>query len=123
MEQTEEFKQKLGDYAEFDSYDGKITLTDYQPNCLTYNFLSSQDQLVVFSEIWTSQGWTLKIDGKEHPLLRANYLLRAALIPAGQHEIVMRYEPSIWGIGRTMALISSLLILLGLVIAIIKAKP
>ena len=109
---SKEFKQKLGDYAEFDSYDGKISLTDYQPNCLTYNFLSSQDQLVVFSEIWTSQGWTLKIDGEEHSLLRANYLLRAALIPAGQHEIVMRYEPSIWKTGKAISLISSLALIL-----------
>ena len=76
-----------------------ITLTDYKPNQLTYNSNADSDQLVVFSEIWTSQGWTLKIDGKESPLLRANYLLRAAMIPAGQHEIVMRYEPRIWKIG------------------------
>ena len=102
---------------------GEITLTEYRPNQLTYNFKADKDQLTVFSEIWTSNGWKLWIDGQEHPLLRANYLLRAALIPAGQHEIVMRYEPSIWKTGKVIALISSLLILIGFIFAIVKAKP
>ena len=55
------------------------------------------------------------IDGKESPLFRADYILRSAIIPAGQHEIVMRYEPSIWRIGNTIQLITSLLILMGFV--------
>ena len=54
----------------------------------------------------------MKLDGKEHPILRSNYLLRAALIPAGDHEIMMRYEPRIWKIGGTISFISSLVILL-----------
>ena len=118
---NKEFQNQLGGFQP--SGTGSITLTDYKPNQLTYNSDADSDQLVVFSEIWTSQGWTLKIDNKESPLLRANYLLRAALVPAGQHEIVMRYEPRIWKIGNTITLISSLLILLGLLLAIIKSRP
>ena len=104
------------------SGEGDLTLTEYHPNQLKYSSKADSDQLAVFSEIWTSEGWKLWIDGQEHPLLRANYLLRAAVIPAGQHEIVMRYEPKIWGIGKTIALISSLLILLGFIVAIVKAR-
>ena len=55
------------------------------------------------------------IDGVESPLFRSDYILRSAIIPAGQHEIVMRYEPSIWHIGNAIQLITSLFILLGLV--------
>ena len=66
-------------------------------------------------EVWTSKGWTMRIDGEEKPLLRADYLLRAAMVPAGQHEIVMRYEPRIWKVGGIISLVSSLVILLGLV--------
>ena len=91
---------------------GEITLTEYKPNQLTYSFKSSADQLVVFSEIWSDKGWQMRLDGNEHPLLRSNYLLRAALIPAGEHQIVMRYEPKIWKVGQTIALVSSALILL-----------
>ena len=107
-----EFQQQVGDFTIDDMHKGVIALTDYKPNQLTYVSEASQDQLAVFSEIWTSKGWKLWIDGQEHPLLRANYLLRAAMIPAGHHEIVMRYEPRIWKVGNTISFVSSLLILL-----------
>ena len=107
-----EFKQQVGDFETGDSRTGEISLTDYKPNQLTYSFSANCDQLVVFSEIWSDMGWKLYLDNQEHPLLRADYLLRAALIPAGQHEIMMRYEPGIWNTGRRIQLIASLLILL-----------
>ena len=113
-----EFEQQVTGYKA-NAEEGSITLTDYRPNQLTYNFSANEDKLVVFSEIWTSKGWTMHIDGQEHPILRANYLLRAAMIPAGQHEIVMRYEPKIWKVGGVVSLVSSLVILLGLVAAIV----
>ncbi|MBO7460500.1 MAG: YfhO family protein, partial [Bacteroidales bacterium] len=111
-----EFRQVVGDFKASPA-EGTIQLVDYQPNQLKYSFDSSKDELVVFSEIWTSKGWTMWIDGVESPLFRADYILRSAIIPAGQHEIVMRYEPSIWRIGNTIQLITSLLILIGFVAA------
>ena len=113
-----EFEDMVKGYHPTDSL-GSITLTDYKPNQLTYNFNASEDKLVVFSEIWTSKGWTMRIDGEEKPILRADYLLRAAMVPAGQHEIVMRYEPRIWKVGGVISLVSSLVILFSLVGAII----
>lgn len=109
-----EFKNLLGDFVATPS-EGAIQLIDYKPNELTYGFDSSKDELVVFSEIWTKKGWKMWVDGKESPLFRSDYILRSAIIPAGQHEIVMRYEPSIWRIGNTIQLITSLLILAGFV--------
>ena len=106
-----EFEDQVKGYRATDSL-GSITLTDYKPNQLTYNFSASEDKLVVFSEVWTSKGWTMRIDGQERPILRANYLLRAAKVPAGNHEIVMRYEPRIWKVGGVISLVSSLAIIL-----------
>ena len=111
---NEEFKNVIGNFKATPA-EGVIQLVDYKPNQLKYQFDSSKDELVVFSEIWTKKGWTMWIDGVESPLFRADYILRSAIVPAGQHEIVMRYEPSIWRIGNTIQLITSLLILLGLV--------
>ena len=111
---NEEFKDLIGDFKATPA-EGMVKLVDYQPNELKYSFDSSKDELVVFSEIWTKKGWTMWIDGVESQLLRADYILRSAIIPAGQHEIVMRYEPSIWRIGNAIQILTSLLILLGLV--------
>ncbi len=112
---NKEFANLMGDFKATPA-EGTIQLVDYKPNELRYTFDSSKDELVVFSEIWTKQGWMMWIDGVESPLLRANYILRAAVVPAGQHEILMRYEPSIWRIGNTIQFITSLLILLGFAI-------
>ena len=109
-----EFKNLVGEFNATPA-EGTIQLVDYHPNQLKYSFDSSKDELVVFSEIWTKKGWTMWIDGVESPLFRSDYILRSAIIPAGQHEIVMRYEPSVWRIGNTIQFIASLLILAGLV--------
>ena len=121
---NDEFKNVINEFKPSNSL-GTIRLDSYKPNELIYSFNSSKDELVVFSEIWTSKGWTLWIDGKESPLIRADYILRAAVIPAGNHEIMMRYEPKIWKVGNTIQFISSLILILGLITAIvisIKAK-
>ncbi len=120
-----EFEDQVKGYRSTDSV-GSITLTDYKPNQLTYSFDANEDKLVVFSEVWTSKGWTMRIDGEERPLLRADYLLRAAMVPAGKHEIVMRYEPRIWKVGGVVSLVSSLTVILfavgALVYSILKKK-
>lgn len=125
-----EFEQQLGNYRLTDSILPVITLTDYQPNRLTYRFSGASagstapNFLVVFSEIWTSKGWRLMVDGEEQPLLRANYLLRAAKIPAGDHEIVMEYKPKAWRTTNTVSLASSLVMVLGAIGALIYTfKP
>ena len=110
-----EFQSLVGTYSVPGTLQGQVTLTEYKPNRLTYSFNASQERLVVFSEIWSDTGWKLYLDGQEHPLLRANYLLRAALIPAGEHQIMMEYTPKIWTVGNAISLVSSLILVLGLV--------
>lgn len=128
-----EFAQQVGNYQLTDSIVPEITLEDYQPNKLTYRFMPALRQaqgpqdanyLVVFSEIWTEKGWKMYVDGQEQPLLRANYILRAALIPGGEHDIVMEYAPKAYKVGNTVSFVSSLIMILGLISALIYTfKP
>ena len=108
----EEFRSVIGSDAFTKS--GTIKLTQYTPNALNYTSQSDSDQFAVFSEVWygPDKGWNLYIDGQPAPLLRANYILRAAKIPAGTHEIEMRFEPESYAKGSSIALISSILSLL-----------
>lgn len=116
---NKEFQPQVGNYHPNDSVTGQVSLTEYYPAKLVYHFSAAEDQLVVFSEIWTQKGWKMYVDGQEHPLLRANYLLRAALIPAGDHEIMMEYAPRVWKVGNSIQLASSLTLILGLVAALL----
>ncbi|MDD4971127.1 MAG: YfhO family protein [Paludibacter sp.] len=92
----------------------RISLTKYAPNDLVYNFSSKTDQVAVFSEIYYEKGWNAYINGKKVPYVRANYLLRAMPLKAGNYEIEYKFEPTAYSLGNTIALISSLLLILSL---------
>ncbi|MET4108416.1 YfhO family protein [Hymenobacter sp. UYP22] len=98
-----------------------IALTDYTPNALTYRANAVQDGLVVFSEIYYADGWKAFIDGKEVPYLRANYVLRALQVPAGNHTIEFKFEPSEYAIGNTVSLVSSVLLIAAMLVALFYA--
>lgn len=70
-----------------------IRLTSYKPNELRYRSSSKTGGVAVFSEIYFPWGWTATIDGKETPIGRANYVLRALSVPAGEHDIEFRFHP------------------------------
>lgn len=71
-----------------------ITNVECKPNRLKYRVSSACDQVAVFSEVFYDKGgWTAHIDGEEVPHFRADYILRAMKVPAGEHEIEFNYTP------------------------------
>ncbi len=91
-----------------------IELVSYQPNNLKYKFNAESNQFVVFSENYYQPGWQAYIDGEPAEHAQVNYVLRGMNVPAGEHEIVFKFEPEVVKTGSSIALISSILI--GLVI-------
>ena len=122
----ESFKEKLSgltftsaeespaaEMAEQSDLGNEITLTSYSPNRLTYKSRSAKEGLAVFSEVYYPAGWSAKIDGQQAEILRANYVLRALRLPAGEHEIEFSYMPeSIVKGAKYSSMASGLLILL-----------
>ena len=70
-----------------------IRLTSYAPDELEYTSKSSLDKTAVFSEIYYPYGWNAYIDDKPAEIFRANYVLRALNIPAGEHQIRFEFRP------------------------------
>jgi hypothetical protein len=97
--------------AEYDPASG-ITLIEYQPNHLKYQSNTTKDQLAVFSEIYYPHGWNAYINGEPAPHIRANYVLRAMIVPAGKNLIEFRFEPEVYYTGEKISFASSLLLLL-----------
>ena len=81
-----------------------IELKNYQPNQLEFKTQSKTPQLAVFSEIYYSKGWKMLLDGKEVPYIKANYLLRAVFVPAGNHEVRMVFEPEVIEKGKIISM-------------------
>ena len=81
---------------------GTVELTGYEANRLTYKVKSQKGGVVVLSEIYYP-GWTCTIDGEPTSIARANYVLRAVKVPAGEHEMVMTFDPQTVHVTETIA--------------------
>ena len=91
---------------------GYIQLKNYKPNHLTYKSSNKKEQLAVFSEIYYDKGWNAYIDNFKTEHIRVNYILRAMIIPKGVHKIEFKFEPKTYNVSQTIALSSSIVILL-----------
>ena len=107
-----------------------ITLTHYAPNELRYSYKTDSDRVAVFSEIYCPMGWKAWVEpagsygeirgghynptvqGQTLELLRADWILRAAVLPEGEGEIVMRFEPDSYSLGTNISRASSILLIL-----------
>jgi hypothetical protein len=94
--------------------DGKIELTSYSPDYMVYQSGSTASQIAVFSEVYYNKGWKMYIDGVEKPYFRADYLLRAAQIPVGNHKIEFIFHPASYYTGEHISLAGSILLVLAL---------
>ena len=89
-----------------------IDLESYAPNALRYTYNAAADRLAVFSEIYYPNGWTATVDGQPLPLIRADWTLRAALLPAGEHTVEMRFDPPSYRVGAAVSRASSIPLIL-----------
>ena len=72
-----------------------VKLLTYTPSMAKYQVTTDEPRLLVFSEIYYPHGWHLTLDGKQElQIVRANYVLRAAYIPQGTHELTMTFDPA-----------------------------
>ena len=85
-----------------------IQMTSYAPNELRYHYSAASARTAIFSEVYYPDGWTATVDGAPLDLFRANWIFRAANLPAGEHDIVMRFEPKIYTVSEKASRASSL---------------
>lgn len=121
--------------SEVETSADRITLTHYAPNELRYSFRTTAQRPAIFSEIYYPKGWKAWIeptgsygkvkDGHYRPtaeaktleLFRADWILRGALIPEGEGEIIMRFEPDSYQVGENISKASSITLLILLLLS------
>jgi hypothetical protein len=106
------FASDLEDFVPQPDSTATIALESYRPNRLTYKSRATAEQVAVFSEIYYNPGWKVKIDGKEASHFRADWILRAMRVPAGEHTIVFEFLPDRYIAAAYVSSFSSFLILL-----------
>ena len=113
-----------------------ITLTHYAPNELRYAYSTDTQRPAIFSEIFCPMGWKAWIepagsygevrDGHYQPtaaatpieLFRADWILRGAVIPAGEGQLIMRFEPDSYQLGKDISRASSIALILLLLLSL-----
>lgn len=87
-----------------------IKMEKYHPDHIEYSYSAPRDVIAVFSEIYYDKGWNMYIDGKEKPYFRADYVLRAAQLEAGNHKVEFKFEPQSYYTGEKISLAGSILL-------------
>jgi hypothetical protein len=103
------FKDQLSGFNIVADSTANIQMTKYSPNQISYEYQAKTEQLAVFSEVYYQPGWNAYIDGKPAKHFRANYVLRAMKLPAGNHKVEFKFEPKGYYIGEKISLTSMIL--------------
>ncbi len=106
------FKTQLGEGVIGKDSAAFVKLAKYGLDDISFTSNNSKEGLAVFSDIYYSKGWKATIDGKEVSIVKADYVLRAIRIPKGSHTIEFHFRPDSFYKGRTLAMVSSILLIL-----------
>lgn len=110
------FRDVLGSSCEQDHH-AQVTMKTYEPNQLTYEVESAKGGVLVFSENYYPE-WTATVDGKEVPVGRVNYILRAIQVQPGKHQVVLSFFPKSVDRTETVAYIAFALLVICILLGI-----
>jgi len=93
------------------SQDAFIEILEYQIQKIKLKVKATGNNLLFLSDAWYPK-WKCFIDGKETPILRANYVFRAVVVPDGEHEILFVYKDDEFELGSKVSLGINIFVLL-----------
>lgn len=96
-----------------------IVLKENLNDQIVYTYKSHTPQVAVFSEIYYHGGWNAYIDGQKSDYFKADYLLRAMYLPAGDHTVEFKFEPESFWTGRMISIIASIIVIISVLMALL----
>ena len=108
------------------SKDDTVIVNNLSLHTLSYETKNANQSLLVFSEIYYPTGWKAYIDGVETPIYKTNHALRSIVVPAGEHQIEMNFNPPVLQmsimVSNISTIIAFLLLFLGVYFEFIKKE-
>lgn len=83
--------------------EGTVELVDRRPGYLALRVQVDAPAVLIASEV-ADPGWRVWIDGHEATWRRAYGLTIAVPVPAGAHDVELRYSPPNWNLARAISL-------------------
>jgi hypothetical protein len=78
-------------------------ITEYQPNRVKVEVEGEGAGWLVLADM-CFPGWSCTVDGQARAIYPGDYLFRAVPVPAGKHEVVFRFLPVSYRLGRAVTL-------------------
>jgi hypothetical protein len=69
-----------------------VAITHYENTKVVLEVNAAQSGFVVLHDVW-HPWWTVDVDGRDAPILRANILFRAVQVAAGHHVLTFEFKP------------------------------
>lgn len=100
----------------------RVTITDYQPESITLQTISSADGFLVLADLYTEE-WNAYLNGEKVPVLRTNHAFRGISLPAGDHLVEFRYEPPMARTGLLITGVSYPVLIVVWCAAFVRRRP
>ncbi len=94
-----------------------VRFQDYRLQSMKMQVKASGNNLLLLSEVYYPAGWDATIDGKPAKIYRADYFLRALMIPRGVHEVELNFHPAAFYVGKNFSLASNGVVILLILVA------
>ena len=91
-----------------------VQITQRGNNTIALQVKAAADGVLILSEL-AYPGWRVFVDGERVPIVRADYTLRAACVPAGTHQVTFSFLPTSLIVGAIITGLTLLLIIGGAV--------
>jgi len=88
-------------------------IIEYRPERVKVKVTTSQSRLLVLADGYYPSGWRATLDGQPTEILRADGVLRAVAVPAGEHMVEFRFHPK-WFYAGLWVSVGAALMALGL---------
>jgi hypothetical protein len=86
---------------------GAAEIVEYGPEQVTVRARASRAGVLVLSDV-DYPGWKAKVDGRDAPIERVDYLLRGVRLEPGPHTVEFAYEPLSWRVGLIVSVLALL---------------
>jgi hypothetical protein len=90
----------------------QIAWTRPDPQQIVVNVKNDAPITLMVSEAWYPN-WRVYIDGQAEPVWRVNYAFLGAVVPAGEHQVLFRYEKPVYvwiGYGISLLTVAALIV-------------
>jgi hypothetical protein len=90
----------------------EVELKNFGLHELNFKVKTDKKAYLTISEIYYPAGWKAYIDGQETSIYATNYILRGVVVPAGEHELQLKFVPEVYDLSLKLSLIGISLVII-----------